>query len=77
MWKVCGYIVYTGIHPISAKYMIYDQINEKLMWVDDSNNATIFNTLDYAKCILSKFSEIDMNNIYFRSVIMTDESCNK
>ena len=73
MWKVQGYIVYTGEYPIDAKYMIYDQVNEELMWVDDSNNATVFSTVKYAEYILSRFKDIDMTQINFRTIVTTDQ----
>lgn len=77
MWKLRGYIAYAGVYPISAKYLIYDQYNEELIWVDDSNNAEIFSSVGYIKEVLSRFPEINMNDINFRTVIMTDEPYNK
>jgi hypothetical protein len=67
--KECGFILYKGQFPTSAIYLAYDVITKEYLWMSDSNDATIFPTMEYAKLIYPKY---DSNIHKFRSVVLVD-----
>lgn len=71
--KECGVILYRGQYPSSAIYLAYDTITKEYLWVSDSNDATVFPTMDYAKLI---FTEYDSNIHNFRAVVIVDRPIN-
>lgn len=70
MWKTSGYIMYKGEYPISAMYLVHDTIDKEFLWTSDSNDATVFPTMEYAKLVYPDFNDKDYK---FRLVVITDE----
>ena len=71
MLKECGYILYTGQFPSSARYLAYDPITKEYLWVSDSNDATVFPTMEYAKLVFPRY---DSERHNFRSVVIVDKA---
>jgi hypothetical protein len=69
MWTIDGYIIHRGIYPITAEYLIYDELKNEINWTDDSNVATVFNNADNAKKSIPDFNNDDYK---IRLVVRTD-----
>ena len=69
--KECGYILYKGKYPTSALYLVYDAITKEFIWMSDSNDATVFPTMEYAKLV---FPQYDSDRHTFRSVVIVDRA---
>lgn len=73
MWKTCGYTIHKGIYPITAEYLVYNGKTKEILWTDEANNATIFESMEDAKYI---FPEYNSKDYRFRICIMSDEPVN-
>lgn len=73
MWKTCGYTIHKGIYPISAEYLVLNETTKEISWIDESNEATIFASMEDAMKI---FSEFNKREYKFRICIMSDEPIN-
>ena len=62
MWTIEGYIIHRGVYPISAEYLIGNDPEKEIKWTDDSNIATVFDTVNQAKELISNFNNIDYKN---------------
>ena len=73
MWKPCGYILHTGEHPISAKYLNYNEELNTVTWTLNPNEATIFPSMEKIKEV---YPEYITDHGVFRICVVTDEPIN-